>query len=839
MMVQPSPILATTLLLLSAISSVLLGGVVFFSNPWHRTHRRFALLTTNLSLWAFGVLAIIHSHAPLTASFWIRMTFVAASFLPALFYHFIVIFPYQRFEGNRWVLRFLFGGAVVLSVGAFTSWYIEHIELFADRPPLVHYGPVFYGFGAISGVALAFSLSNLIEKARQSIGIQRRQIEHVLTSFLLVTVLALSTNVLAPALQLGTLEVYGPCFVVLMVAGLAYSMLRYHLLDIRLIFSRTTVYAIVTGFVIATFLVVVSGTHWFISTGGRGGDLLTTALAALVVVLVIQPLKERVQLLLDRMVLHRRYDSKAFIERISRNATRFVQLDQLLERTVEDIRHTIGARHVRILLASEKEPGALITEYSTRREEIGKRDINLDFLLRYLEKNPEPLVLEEIIHGRPTRDSMRLANHLAEMDAWLVTPLKTTAGVLGMIVVGEKNTHDIYINEDVEVFATIASALATAIENARLYRKLKEVNLHLERIMRAMRGGVVAVDNAGVITTVNEEAKEMLGDIRPGMSVDALEPKTNELLRYTLREQRSIGDTETVIIGPDGENIPVAMASSYFDAPEEELRGAMVLIYNMTQIKRLELNMQRAERLSAIGIMAAGMAHEIKNPLQSIKTFTQLLPQRFDDADFRKTFNEVVPPEVQRIDTIVSRLLDFARPKPLHFAAHDLRRIILDVLALVENQIKKAQVEVFTDFPDVHHPVHGDEQHLHQVFLNLVLNAITAMEGSAQRRLNIRMDYVRTHLVRKGKPALFDTPCVRVVVADTGCGIHEEDMEQLFTPFFTTKADGSGLGLSVVHGIVMEHGGEIDVSSVVNVGTTVTVTFPLAPHAEAIERIST
>ncbi len=134
-MMQPSPILATTLILLSALSSALLGGAVFFSNPWRRTHRRFALLTANLSLWALGVLAIIHSHSPLMASFWIRMTFVVASFLPAVFYHFIVIFPYQRFEGNRWVLRFLYGGAVFLSLGAFSPWYIDHIELFPIAPP--------------------------------------------------------------------------------------------------------------------------------------------------------------------------------------------------------------------------------------------------------------------------------------------------------------------------------------------------------------------------------------------------------------------------------------------------------------------------------------------------------------------------------------------------------------------------------------------------------------------------------------------------------------------------------------------------------------------------------
>lgn len=837
MMAEQNILLPITLILLSACSSVLLGGAVLFSNPWRRSHRLFALLTVNLSLWALGVLAIIFSDSEGMAAWWVRVTFVIASFLPAVFYHFIVTFPYQRLEGLRSVLWLLYGGAVFLSAGAFTPWYIREVIVFPDQPPLVHYGPLFYGYSIVAGISLTFSLTNLIRKVRQSIGIQRRQIEHVLVSFLAVAILGSFTNVLAPALRLGSMEIYGPCFVVLMVAGLAYSMMRYHLLDIWVIVSRTTVYGVVTAFVIATFLGVVSVVHWFISTGGQGRDILTTALAALVVVLFIQPLKERVQLLLDRVVLHRRYDSKAFIERISRNAARFVQLDQLLERTVEDIRHTIGVHSIRVLLVCDKEPGALITEYSTMPDEIGKRDINHDFLLRYLEKHPEPIVLEEVVHGRPTRDGMRLAKHLAEMDAWLLAPLKTTSGVLGMIVLGEKSTHDIYIHDDVEVFATISAAIATAIENARLYRKLKEVNLHLERIMSSMRGGVVAVDENGVITTVNEEAKEMLGQVRPGMTVNDLEPKTAEMLRYTLRERRGVGDVETVITGPDGESIPVAMASSCFDTPEDEVRGAMVLIYNMTQLKRLESNVQRADRLSSIGTMAAGMAHEIKNPLQSIKTFTQLLPMRFEDPDFRKTFSEVVPPEVQRIDTIVSRLLDFARPKPVHFAPHDLRCAIRDVLALVENQIKKTQVEVFTDFPETLDPVYGDEQHLHQVFLNLILNAISAMAGRPQRRLSLRMDYTRAHLVQQGENPLFDVPCVRVVVADTGCGIPKEHMAQLFTPFFTTKADGSGLGLSVVHGIVMEHKGEIDVSSVPNVGTTVSVTFPLVPEHEAKERI--
>ncbi len=830
--------LAPTLLLAaSGVLCALLGVFVLVNNPIRRTHRHFAGLAANLVLWAVGVLFIIHCHTEATASFWLRVTFTIAAFLPASFYLFVTVFPYQRFEGSRWWLGCLYAGACAASAGAvFSPWYVKSIEVFPDRPPMVSYGPMIYGFSLLVGLSILGSSGNLIRKRRKTSGIQRRQIEYVLFSLGSTGLLASITNVFAPALKIGSMELYGPCFVVLMVGGMAYAMVRYHLLDIWLIVSRTTVYAIVMGFVIFTFLGTVSLVHWGFSHAGRANDVLTTALAALVIVVVLQPLKERVQLLLDRIVLHRRYDSKALIERISRKAARFVQLDQLLERIADDIRNTVGVNTIRVLLVGEKDPGTIITEYSTKPEELQAHNINLDFLMEYIEEHPEPVVLEELLHGRPTPSQMRLAQTLAELDAFLLVPLKATSGIVGMITLGEKTARDIYSQEDVEVFATLAVPLASAIENARLYRKLRQVNLHLERIMSNMRGGVIAVDGNGVITTVNEEARDMLGNAKPGMMLDALEPNIAGLLRHTLEQRRGFSDAEAVIASASGEAIPVAMSSSCFDTTEQETLGAMVLIFNMTQIKRLESNVQRADRLTSIGTMAAGMAHEIKNPLQSIKTFTQLLPHRFEDADFRRTFSEVVPPEVQRIDTIVTRLLDFARIKPVHFAPQNLQKILTEVLALVENQLRKADIQVTTEFPNTVMEVNADNQRLHQVFLNLVLNAIDAMKDRPERRLAIRMYYDRAHFTHEGFPAFFDVPCLRVTVSDTGCGISKAHLEQLFTPFFTTKADGSGLGLSVVHGIVTEHGGEIDVTSTVNVGTVFTVTFPLMQESKLFER---
>jgi signal transduction histidine kinase len=296
-------------------------------------------------------------------------------------------------------------------------------------------------------------------------------------------------------------------------------------------------------------------------------------------------------------------------------------------------------------------------------------------------------------------------------------------------------------------------------------------------------------------------------------------------------------DVETTIVNGVGEEMPVAMSTSCLEMPGQGIKGAMVLIHNMTQIKRLESNVQRADRLNSIGTMAAGMAHEIKNPLQSIKTFTQLLLDRYDDADFRNTFAEVVPPEVDRIDSIVTRLLHFARPQPVSFRLHDIRQILTNVFALVENQMRKSGVDLRMDMPEHSVGVMADNQQLHQVFLNLVLNAIESMTESPNPMIEVKVSTGHGRLQQKGSVLRHDVPCVRTVIRDRGCGISRDHLKQLFTPFFTTKSDGSGLGLSVVHGIITEHQGVIDVSSTPGAGSSFTVTFPLAGSTESIERV--
>lgn len=818
-------------LLLSAASCIALAAVVLVRNPRRTTNVAFAVLSLNLVLWTLGVFAIIHTSDPSTSVFFIRLTFAVSCFLPATFYLFIGFFPRGVFDGIKGLFLFYCLCGLIMSVLAFLPgpWYLDDVAVSESGQPLPEYGPVFQAFFVICAITFVILHVNLFRKLRGASGIARRQIQHVLLGIFACTLLAFSSNIMLPALGVRSGEEYGPVFVMLMTAAFAYAMVRYHLMDIWVIFSTTTVYAVSTVFVILVFLSTISLVHWSLRARSGASEVISTVLAAIIIVLILEPLKEHMQLLLNRTVLKRHYDVNKLLARTSRYASECVVLDDLLRTISEDIRNTVGASVVRVLLVDERDNTNLITEYSSREKEVGSRATDYSLLLDYLRAHSEPILLEAIVHSRVTPERAQLAEMLAELDAYLCLPLKRTTGLVGILALGQKLSRDIYSSDDVVAFTALATPLTTAIENARLYKKLEEANQHRARILSNMRGGVIAVDTNGVITTVNAGAIEILGPIEMGQHMSTITPQVARILQKTLEDCRAISDFETVIVGPEAERIPVVMSSSCLETAEGIVTGSMVVIYNLTQVKRLEQNVQRAHRLSSVGTLAAGMAHEIKNPLVSIKTFSQLLPDRYDDPDFRTTFTDIVPHEVERIDSIVTRLLHFARPRPASFAHHNIRAIIEEVLVLVENQMRKGNVTVETDFPGPEVSVYGDEQLLHQVFLNLVLNAIDAMKDiSTGAKLVVRAEYDRMVLRRNGHEPQPDADCVRISLSDSGVGISSESLERIFTPFYTTKDDGTGLGLAVVHGIVTEHGGSIYVESEPGEGSTFVITLPSA-----------
>jgi len=233
---------------------------------------------------------------------------------------------------------------------------------------------------------------------------------------------------------------------------------------------------------------------------------------------------------------------------------------------------------------------------------------------------------------------------------------------------------------------------------------------------------------------------------------------------------------------------------------------------------RAKVQMQRADRLAALGTLTAGLAHEIRNPLVAIKTFTQLLPTRFDDSEFRNHFLQVTAGEVDRIASLVTELLDFARPSQPKLNSEDLNQVVEKMAMLVDTESHKKNIKILKDLYASLPSVTLDKEQIKQVLLNILLNAVDATPENGTISVSTRP------VTRNGY-----LDCVQVVISDTGKGIPEEDLEKVFTPFYTTKHTGSGLGLSISHQIVQEHQGNIEVESKQNQGTTFRIILPVNP----------
>lgn len=230
------------------------------------------------------------------------------------------------------------------------------------------------------------------------------------------------------------------------------------------------------------------------------------------------------------------------------------------------------------------------------------------------------------------------------------------------------------------------------------------------------------------------------------------------------------------------------------------------------ELKKTQEELKRAERLKAVGTLAAGMAHEIKNPLTSIKTFTEYLPLKHTDPKFIEKFHKIVSAEVNRINDIVQQLLDFSKPKLSKLEHLDIHLIIDQTLSFLNNDIIKYNIAIVKKYATNLKNLNMDRNQMRQVFLNLFLNSIDAMKQTGGKL------YITTELIGNE---------VEITITDTGTGISQKDMEHIFDPFYSTKETGTGLGMAIVYGIIQEHRGNITVESEKNAGTTVKIKLPL------------
>jgi len=234
-------------------------------------------------------------------------------------------------------------------------------------------------------------------------------------------------------------------------------------------------------------------------------------------------------------------------------------------------------------------------------------------------------------------------------------------------------------------------------------------------------------------------------------------------------------------------------------------------------LKKSKSYIRRADRLASLGTLIAGLAHEIRNPLVAIKTFTQLLPERLEDEEFRNHFLNIASGEVDRISALVTELLEFARPSEPKFELENINEILDGMILLISSETKSKHINIAKDYGTDLSPITIDREQMKQVFLNMLLNAIEATPGNGKIVVK-----TRSFIKPDGEPY------IQIEFTDNGCGIAPEYLEDIFTPFFTMKEKGSGLGLSISNQIIQDHKGYIDVESQLNKGTSFFINLPIS-----------
>jgi two-component system, NtrC family, nitrogen regulation sensor histidine kinase GlnL len=355
-------------------------------------------------------------------------------------------------------------------------------------------------------------------------------------------------------------------------------------------------------------------------------------------------------------------------------------------------------------------------------------------------------------------------------------------------------------------------------------------------ILTAIIDGFVVADADGLVLIWNRAAEEMTGIAGPdavGRSIYSVFAENQAVisqLEKTTASGRSYSDYEAEISVKHGPQRPVGLVTSMLTDDEGRPTGLILTIRDQTGVRDLKERMRRSDRLATLGMIAAGIAHEVKNPLVGIRGAAQLMKSELRTVLESGTGNslteylDVILKEADRLNNVLEGILDFTRIKPREMKASNIHSILDRVLLLNEESARLRGV-ILTRLYDPSLPdVYGCEDQLIQVFLNVIKNAIEAMPRGGKLTIMTRMSDLFTTVQADGRKYQL----MVVKVSDTGPGIRQEHLQDIFTPFFTTKDRGVGLGLALSYQIVQEHLGTIRVESHENEGTTFSVYLPLA-----------
>ncbi|HYJ92612.1 MAG TPA: ATP-binding protein, partial [Pyrinomonadaceae bacterium] len=619
-----------------------------------------------------------------------------------------------------------------------------------------------------------------------------------------------------------------------------HSVVRYRLMDVDIVVRRALVYALTT----LAIAMMIGGVALGLVFLAMGKDLSTAeitlrALIAVIamagIVLLSEPLKKYLQERADRFFYGERYDLRQGLLDFGRTLSATTAFEPLLDALTERLQQVMDVQKLAVFVEDDHKAG----HYHIAKS-VGLSDtynVPADFRQMIRQKAAEKGIVradEFDLLDVETAATNGNGNGrmLAPQELHYFVPCVVGSKMVAVIGLGRASDGSLLSSEDLEILKTISGYVGVAVENSRLYEEqkiqtqelalLKEFN---ESIVESVNVGLLAVDEDGRITRCNSPFESMMGldrseavgkfvyevfDESFARNLDAI----LGMSRWHLTEVRNAYKLHAS--DSKGRSLIVNVAVAPLRSVSNQQSGAIIVLENVSARVKLEESLQQSEKLSSIGLLAAGVAHEVNTPLTGVSSYTQMLLGMVPETDPKHELLKKMHRQTERASNIVGNLLNFSRAgSSADFVEMDINKLLNDTLQLLEPQLRKSNVEIVKNYDEMPPTVVGNAGKLQQVFTNLILNARDAMYGGGIITLS-------TSTGTDGD--------VCVQVADTGEGIPQENLSKVFDPFFTTKGvgNGTGLGLAVTYGIVQEHGGTIEVRSEDGRGATFTLTFPAA-----------
>ncbi len=499
--------------------------------------------------------------------------------------------------------------------------------------------------------------------------------------------------------------------------------------------------------------------------------------------------------------------------KFSRILTHIFEPEKLFEMIVSTLSEVFEVSKLAIIVKESGEGFYKIKNALRMRKEI-MEDFRLreaDGIAGWLSKNGQILTMQDRQIPPYIKEEMEL------LEAEICVPLFGDTELLGFLSLGKKITGENFTAGELKFLYMMSNYTALAIQNSRLYRDMLQHREHLSDIMKNISSGVLAIDKEARITSINKSARDILGlkDDLVGKNIQKVGSILADIMIRTVQDKKVYNRHEVVY---PAKKISLGISTVPLRDELSRIKGALMVFQNISEVKQLEKKLNKAKEEEFWKELAAKVAHGVRNPLVSISTFAQLLPEKKQDKHFIKDYHETVLDSVYKLNNIVERLEKFSDSSKLTFSKGSINSVLEETVEEFQKEFKKQNVQLNKNITGAIPECLLDNDKLKEAFSDIIKNSLSAMEKGG------RLDIETSYDVKQKQ--------IRVTFKDNGKGIECDDISRVYSPFYTTETKGLGLGLPIVRQIVEKHGGFSNISSTPKKGTTFDIFIPVSDKKE-------